>query len=123
MPYDPARHGPRRIVGPGFYEQVYEVVRQVPEGFVTTYGDVGAELGSSRVARQVGYALAGLSDEKLEPAVPWYRVVNGRGRLSFPAGDRREKEQRRALHREGVRVDESGRVHDFSNLRYDFDAE
>ena len=61
MPYDPLRHGPKRIVGPGFHEQVYAIVKQVPKGFVTTYGDVGRQLGSSRVARHVGFALAGLS--------------------------------------------------------------
>ena len=49
-PYDPARHGPKRIVGPGFHEQVFALVRQVPAGALTTYGDVGAALGSKNVA-------------------------------------------------------------------------
>ena len=40
-----------------FYEQVYELVRQVPPGKVVTYGQVAALLGSPRSARAVGYAL------------------------------------------------------------------
>ena len=43
--YDPDRHGPHRVVGEGFHGQVYELVRQVPAGRVTTYGDLGAALG------------------------------------------------------------------------------
>ena len=47
-----------RVVTPGFHERVFEVVRLVPDGFVTTYGDVATHLGSPRVARHVGWALA-----------------------------------------------------------------
>ena len=63
-PYDPLKHGPKRIVGPGFHEQVHKLVGTVPPGSVTTYGDIGAALGSSTVARHVGYAMAAL------PALP-----------------------------------------------------
>ena len=55
MPYDPERHGPRRIVGEGFHEQVYAVVAAIPRGRVATYGDVAGALGSRSVARQVGF--------------------------------------------------------------------
>lgn len=122
MPYDPARHGPQRLVGPGFHDQVYAVVRRIPKGRVTAYGDVAAALGSARIARHVGYALAALPAKSRAKAVPWHRVVNARGHLSFPVGDPRGDEQRLALAREGVDVDARGRVVDFARRRHRFAA-
>ena len=61
--------GEERIVGPGFHALVYGKVREVPAGKVTTYGDVAGALGSRRVARQVGFALAAL-DLSTAPSVP-----------------------------------------------------
>ena len=80
MPYDPLLHGPRRVVGPGFQENVYAMVRRVPPGTVTTYGDIGRALGLTTIARQVGYALAALPSQRTD--VPWHRVVNARGAIS-----------------------------------------
>ena len=42
----------------GFFERVYEVVEQIPEGMVATYGQVALLAGRPRSARYVGYALA-----------------------------------------------------------------
>jgi methylated-DNA-protein-cysteine methyltransferase-like protein len=115
MPYDPDRHGPARIVGPGFHERVYRLVALVPRGRVTTYGDIARALGSVRVARHVGYALAALPAARRD--VPWHRVVDGRGRLHRPAEDPGGAEQRRRLRREGIEVDDSGRVIRFAARR------
>jgi methylated-DNA-protein-cysteine methyltransferase-like protein len=99
-----------RIVGPGFHERVYAVVRQVPQGRVTTYGDVATLLGSPRVARHVGWALsslrAGASAEGA--AVPWHRVINARGRVSHRGDTFRASEQYLRLAEEGVEFDDSG---------------
>ncbi len=105
--------GERRVCGPGFRERVYAVVRQVPPGRVTTYGDVAAVLGSPRVARQVGFALAALQD----PAVPWHRVINARGAISFRGDTGRGEEQRRRLEGEGGVFDAAGRL-DLRALRW-----
>jgi methylated-DNA-protein-cysteine methyltransferase-like protein len=114
-PYDPARHGPRRIVGPGFHEQVFALVRQVPPGSVTTYGDVGAALGSKTVARQVGNAMAAVPEDG---DVPWWRVVGAGGRLSQqPAAAERQAAK---LAADGVAVD-GGRVSQFAARRHLFD--
>lgn len=120
MGYDPERHGPVRIVGPGFRERVYVVVKRVPKGRVTTYGDVGGALGSPTVARQVGYALAALRQSRTD--VPWHRVINSRGFISFRGDDERGEEQRRRLEHEGIRFDDAGRVKDFARLRHRFEA-
>ena len=118
LPYDPQRHGPQRIVGPGFHEQVYRLVARVPRGRVTTYGDVAAALGSVGVARQVGWALAALPAGRGE--VPWHRVVNARGRLSARSEGERPDEQERRLLAEGVSVEGGVRVAEFARIRFRF---
>ncbi len=98
--------GQARVVGPGFHAAVYAVVRTVPVGRVTTYGAVAAALGSPRVARHVGWALAALRDED----VPWHRVINAAGRISFKGDTPRAVLQRARLEAEGVPFDASGRI-------------
>ena len=63
-----------------FYDQVFELVRLIPEGRVTSYGAIARSLGSGGSARMVGYAMsnAGLS----HPPVPAHRVVNSTGLLT-----------------------------------------
>jgi methylated-DNA-protein-cysteine methyltransferase-like protein len=104
--------GPR-VVTAGFHARVYAVVRQVPEGRVTTYGDVAAGLGSPRVARHVGWALAALG----EGDVPWHRVINASGRISSKGDVVRAALQQRLLEAEGVSFDPAGRV-DLRGLRW-----
>ena len=85
-----------------FFSDVYEVVRQIPEGKVTTYGDIARRLGRPRSARVVGYALH-INPEPF--VIPCHRVVNREGRLApgfaFGGGD----VQRQLLENEGVCVD------------------
>lgn len=102
-----------RVVRPGFHARVYAVVRQVPAGRVTTYGAVAAVLGTPRVARQVGWALAALRDDD----VPWHRVINARGGISFRGDTPRAVLQRARLEREGVRFDAAGHV-DLAKVRF-----
>jgi methylated-DNA-protein-cysteine methyltransferase-like protein len=61
-----------------FYERVYSVVRQIPEGRVTSYGAIANHLGRRGGARMVGYAM-NLSHDKNVPA---HRVVNRMGMLT-----------------------------------------
>ena len=105
MPHDPME---QRIVGPGFRRRVYAVVRRVPRGRVTTYGDVATVLGSPRVARHVGWALAALPIGETD--VPWHRVINARGRVSHRGDLWRGEDQRLRLAAEGVLFDAAGRT-------------
>jgi len=118
VPYDPERHGPRRVVGPGFHDLVYELVSRIPRGQVTTYGDVAAHLGLRSAARQVGFALAALPPERDD--VPWHRVVNGQGRLAARGDGMQSSEQYRRLTAEGCGVDGTGRVEGFAKRRHSF---
>ncbi|MFO7977887.1 MAG: MGMT family protein [Bacteroidales bacterium] len=65
---------------PGFFEKVYQVVRQVPAGRVTTYGAIARYLGSARSARMVGWAMNQCHTHQFY--VPAHRVVNRNGLLT-----------------------------------------
>ncbi|MFZ5480353.1 MAG: MGMT family protein [Myxococcota bacterium] len=90
----------------GLRERVYAVVSAIPRGRVMGYGHVGAALGSPRLARQVGFALAALPTHT---DVPWHRVIRSSGELAFQGSPIRADLQRRLLEGEGV-VFEGGRV-------------
>ncbi len=68
------------IIQQDFFERVYEVVRLIPYGRVSTYGAVGKYLGSGRSARMVGWAMNNCHQKELN--VPAHRVVNRNGLLT-----------------------------------------
>lgn len=63
-----------------FYADVYDVVRQIPKGRVTSYGAIAQYLGTKMSARMVGWALN--SAQHVHPRVPAQRVVNRNGMLT-----------------------------------------
>lgn len=97
-----------------FYEKVYEVVRQVPYGRVTSYGAIANYLGAPRSARMVGYAM-NLSHDK---EVPAHRVVNRNGLLTGKFHFAGINLMQQLLESEGVRVVDDA-VQDFDRLFWD----
>jgi methylated-DNA-protein-cysteine methyltransferase-like protein len=87
--------------------RILQVVRRIPRGRVATYGQVAALAGLPRGARQVGWALAGLSEGS---PVPWQRVVNATGRVSPRSAPDAGALQRARLEAEGVRFDARDRI-------------
>ncbi|GIV25893.1 MAG: methylated-DNA--protein-cysteine methyltransferase [Bacteroidia bacterium] len=85
-----------------FFERVWEVVRAIPPGRVTTYGAIARYLGSPRAARLVGYALN--ASHSAYPPVPAHRVVNRLGYLTgkfhFPSPTTMQER----LESEGIQV-------------------
>ena len=83
-----------------FYQRVYDVVAEIPNGKVTTYGAIAGYLGVRSGARMVGYALNNLIEKEGEN-YPAHRVVNRLGQLTgrayFPDDSMRER-----LEQEGV---------------------
>ena len=67
----------------GFFERVYEVVEQIPEGMVATYGQVALLAGRPRSARYVGYAL---HSNPRPGEIPCHRVVGASRSLTGYAG-------------------------------------
>jgi methylated-DNA-protein-cysteine methyltransferase-like protein len=81
---------------------VYQVVRLIPKGRVTTYGAIASYLGSKQSARAVGYALNGA--HFIRPKVPAQRVVNRNGMLSGKAHFETPTRMQELLEKEGVIV-------------------
>src|SRR6478609_1050739 len=63
-----------------FFQMVYQVVRLIPKGRVTSYGAIAAYLGAKSSSRLVGYAMNGAHG--VQPKVPAHRVVNRNGMLT-----------------------------------------
>ena len=87
-----------------FFEQVYDVVRLIPSGRVTSYGAIAAFLGSRMSARMVGWAMNGA--HQIKPPVPAHRVVNRNGMLSGKAHFATATEMEELLAQEKIFVKE-----------------
>lgn len=61
-----------------FFKKVYDLVKEIPKGKVTTYGIIAEKLGNKKHARVVGYAL----NSVVNTDIPCHRVVNRNGELS-----------------------------------------
>ena len=78
---------------------VWQVVDGIPRGHVLTYGEVARLAGMSRAARRVSQAMRRAPrDLKL----PWHRVVNAQGKISFPEDSSGFRRQKELLEGEGV---------------------
>lgn len=84
------------------YQRIWDVVAGIPPGCVLNYGAVARLAGLPGKARLVGQAL-GRAPKKM--ALPWHRVVNAQGQISFPDGSRKGHRQRELLEAEGVEFD------------------
>jgi methylated-DNA-protein-cysteine methyltransferase-like protein len=94
------------------YHHIYEVVKQIPPGKVATYGQIATLANLAGKARLVGYALARVPGNDLE--IPWQRVINAKGEISYsPFREGNDYLQRALLEREGVQFSPDDRV----NLR------
>jgi methylated-DNA-protein-cysteine methyltransferase-like protein len=78
---------------------IYDMVGQIPYGKVATYGQIAVLAGYPGLARQVGYALAGMPEEM---DLPWHRVINAQGKISPRAHTKFHELQHVLLEREGI---------------------
>ena len=80
-------------------ERIWHVVSRIPRGKVATYGQVARLAGLPGYARYVGYTM------KILPSgskIPWFRVVNSQGQLSFPKHSLQYRAQQEKLEAEGI---------------------
>ena len=96
-----------------FFENVYEVVKLVPKGRVTTYGAIAQYLGAKSSSRMVGWAMNGCPS-----SVPAHRVVNRIGLLTGKHHFKTPKEMEHRLRREGIVV-QNDKVKDFQRHFWD----
>lgn len=88
-------------------QSILTVIGQIPYGSVTSYGDVATRAGLPGYARYVGFVLRNLPEQS---SIPWHRVVNGKGIISFPIDTQKYSEQRSRLESEGVSFLPTGKI-------------
>lgn len=88
-------------------DKVYDFLKTIPKGTVTTYGQIAAHLGNPKLARVVGNILHNNPDPT---NIPCHRVVNARGEVAANFAFGGAEAQRKLLEEEGVVFGEDGRV-------------
>jgi len=99
-----------------FFEDVFDVVRQIPKGRVSSYGAIAAYLGTRLSARMVGWAMNAAHDVK--PKVPAQRVVNRNGLLTGKHHFATITTMEELLKKDGIKV-EDDQVVDFEKRFWD----
>lgn len=99
-----------------FFEQVYEVVRLIPKGHVTSYGAIAAAIGAKKASRMVGYAMN--NSHVVHPPVPAHRVVNRQGLLTGRHHFSPPELMEQLLQEEGIEI-RNNQVQDFQKHFWD----
>jgi methylated-DNA-protein-cysteine methyltransferase-like protein len=99
-----------------FFEQVYQVVKLIPKGRVTSYGAIASFLGTKGSSRMVGYAMNGA--HMLAPKIPAHRVVNRNGLLTGKFHFKTADEMENLLEKEGITV-ENDQIINFKKYFWD----
>lgn len=99
-----------------FFEQVFDIARQIPKGRVTSYGAIARCIGTGKSARLVGWAMNGCS--RVKPKVPAHRVVNSVGLLSGKHAFKTPTLMEELLAKEGIKV-KNDKVVDFKKVFWD----
>jgi methylated-DNA-protein-cysteine methyltransferase-like protein len=108
MPAQKNKHDSLKKIKPSglhdadFFSQVYEVVRLIPKGKVTSYGAIANALGTKLSARLVGWAMNGAHHVK--PKVPAHRVLNRNGMLSGKMHFGSPTRMQELLEKEGIKI-------------------
>jgi methylated-DNA-protein-cysteine methyltransferase related protein len=91
------------------YDRIYDIVRQIPQGKVATYGQIADLSNLFGKARLVGYALYQIDTPTSD--VPWHRVINAKGQISYsPLRRGADYLQRSLLEQEGIKFNLEGKI-------------
>jgi len=97
------------------YNCIYDVVRQIPPGKVATYGQIADLAGLYGKARLVGYALFRVD---IKQDIPWQRVINAKGEISYSFGRQGgDYLQKVLLEEEGIKFKSNGKI-DLNQYRW-----
>jgi methylated-DNA-protein-cysteine methyltransferase-like protein len=88
------------------FKNILDIVKQIPEGKVATYGQIATMVGMQN-PRLVGFALATLKEGT---DIPWFRVINSKGEISFPEQSDGFKIQYSLLQNEGIIFSTKNRI-------------
>jgi methylated-DNA-protein-cysteine methyltransferase-like protein len=98
-----------------FFESVFQVVKLIPKGRVTSYGAIATYLGAKKSSRVVGYAM---NASHTLPGIPAHRVVNRNGLLTGKMHFGTPTRMQELLESEGVQV-EKDTIVGFHDLFWD----
>ncbi len=98
-----------------FFDSVFQVVKLIPHGRVTSYGAIASYLGAKKSSRTVGYAM---NASHSIPGIPAHRVVNRNGQLTGKMNFANPTEMEELLRKEGIIV-ENDQIIDFKELFWD----
>ena len=99
-----------------FFQNVFDVVRLIPRGRVTSYGAIAKYLGTGGSSRMVGWAMN--ASHNIKPKVPAHRVVNRNGMLTGKAHFETPTKMQELLAKEKIKV-QNETVLDFEKLFWD----
>lgn len=88
-----------------FSKKVISLILQIPKGKVATYGQIAKLAGKPQGSRGVAWILNSCSKSH---KLPWQRVLNSKGKISFPEGSAEFKKQKSLLLKEGIEFTEGG---------------
>lgn len=98
-----------------FFKNVFEIVKLIPEGRVTSYGAIAKALGTAKSSRMVGWAM---NDSHKHTGIPAHRVVNRNGLLTGKMHFETPTKMEELLFSEGIVVKDD-KVVEFSRLFWD----
>jgi methylated-DNA-protein-cysteine methyltransferase-like protein len=98
-----------------FFEQVYDIVKEIPLGRVTSYGAIAQALGTKKSSRMVGWAMNACHNR---PEIPAHRVVNRNGLLTGKMHFSTPTEMEDLLVKEGIQVNKD-QILEFQNIFWD----
>jgi len=99
------------------YNDIYQIVKQIPPGKVASYGQIAGML-SKCTARMVGYALAVTPDDQ---KIPWHRVINSQGKISLRSNGETDVLQKALLESESIIFNKNGQI-DLNIFRWQIDS-
>ena len=100
------------IVNSDFFKDVYQVVKLIPRGRVTSYGAIAKYLGTAKSARVVGWAM---NNSHLDKSIPAHRVVNRSGLLTGKHHFEDNNTMEKLLNKDGIKVKDN-RIKNFKKL-------
>jgi methylated-DNA-protein-cysteine methyltransferase-like protein len=101
-----------------FSERVLKIALGIPEGKVITYGQIARAAGGGPMASQSITAILGKAYERGEKRIPFHRIVYADGRVWIDEAHRAER--LRLYKKEGIELDDKGRIKDFRDKLFDF---
>lgn len=109
---------PKKQIGKTFSERVVEIALSIPQGRVTTYGRIARAAGGGTMASQSITSILGKAWMAGNKAIPFHRIVYANGTIWI--NDEYHTKRMKLYKKEGIEVDEKGKIKDFEEKLWEF---